>query len=445
MIAALGLMTVSPAFAETYLNPDQAWWGQFLNAVDGDQPNYEQIAKKDPSYLAADEFDRDDVLAGLVSELEREHEAINLDTAEVTVTIRAKLGEYSSRDEGFPVNLFMPNMHLPIGVNKLFFRNFEDYRIFPATREEGKALRDRIGTQALAVDVTLTDIRKSTTRPRAYEGFVSKVVYTASDGLVVGEHTATKDAPLSNDVAAQQVADIRQKIIDLAGIPDLGTTWKDAKAEIQKAYPFSASDDFAYTGQGKIIAYQFDAGSVVTDEPHDASRTFDVYLQQVDGAWRTSRGFAMDLNGVDMLSTKGVGPGITCYTSEVLDRCAVLEFSPSNGGHVLTRAYGVIELERSETPRQTFEKFVGENVGVFEGFTSKIDYDAGSVQLGSTPKYIGVRGVPAYAAGAGGHREGPPMYDPLENTSGVNPVDREIALFAVDGSDSRVPLIFVLQ
>lgn len=444
-IFGLGMAMASSACAETFSNPDPAWWGRFFKAVEGTQPDYEMIAKRDQAYLSASEFNRDEVLEKLVDGLKQQQGNIDVGRAEITVTIRATLGDYSTADEGFPVNLFVPNMHLPIGSNQLFFRNFDAYRIFPATRDEGKALRDRIGTQPLAADVTLTNIQASTTRPRAFEGFVSKVVYTAQDGLVVGEFTATEDAPMSTADAADMVADIRHNITQAAGIPALGTSWAQAKAILQDTYPFSASDDFAYLSSGKVIAYQYDAGALVRDAPHDATRPFNVYLQQVDGAWRTTRGFTMDLNGVDMLSTKGVGPGLACYTPDVRDRCAVLEFSPSDSGHVLSRAYGVIELERSGSPKEVFEAFVSNNSAAFDGFATKVDYDAESLKLGDIPKYIGIRGVSAYAAGAGEAREGTPIYDPLENTSGINSITREIGLFAVDGAADRVPMVFVLQ
>lgn len=251
----------------------------FFGAVEGQQPDFEMIAKKDPAYIDASEFDRDDVLAQLVAELEHQQEQIDVDSAEITVTISAMLGGYSAQAEGFPVSLFVPNMHLPIGVQKLFFRNFEKFRIFPATRDEGKALRDRIGTRSLAADATLTNIQASSTRPRAFEGVVSKVVYTAADGLVLGEFTATEAAPLPASAAADQVATIRSKTIELAGIPPLGTPWADVKAIIQSSYPYSASDTFAYTDKGKVIAYQHDNGTTVLDAPHEADKAFRIYLQ----------------------------------------------------------------------------------------------------------------------------------------------------------------------
>lgn len=445
LIVALGFAFSSTAQAESYSNPDRAWWKQFFAAVDGTSPDFEAAAKQDLQYQSANEFDRDEVLARLVAQLREQHAQIDTASAEITLNMRAQLGDYSSAQNGFPVSLFAPNMRLQLDGSDLYFRNFESYSIFPASKDEGQALRTRIGTQPLIASLTLTNIRKSTTRPRAYDGFVSKVTYTAKDGLVVAEFTATENAPLPADVAADQLAAVRKQLVEMAGIPPLGTPWSEAKTTIQSSYPFSASDMFAYTDKGKRIAYQYDKGTLALDAPHEADKVFRIYLQQAEGGWRTTRGFSVNLNGGDSVSTKGTGPGLACYTPDVLDRCAVLEFSPADGGHVLTRAYGVIELKRTETPRAAIEGLVGDSMAAFDGFTTKLDYDPGSLEQGRTPKFITNGGVAAYAVGAGQMREGSPLYDPLQNTTQTNPISREIALFAVDGAPNRIPLIFVLQ
>ena len=448
----LGLALTTPALSESYLNPDRAWWTAFFKAVEGVVPDFEMIAKKDPTYLAANEFDRGDVLAKLIDSLRASHSAIDVDAAEVTISIRAELGDYSVENTGFPVSIFTQNMHLKLDFNALYFRNWDDYNIFPATREEGKALRDRIGTQALAAEVTLTNFKKSTSRPNAYDGFVTKVAFFANDGLPVAEFTASEPAPLAAADAADKVSAARQMIVDAAGIPPLGTTWEQAKGIIQTTYPFVASDTFAYTDKGKIVAYRFENGTVLTDEPHDPAQPFRIYLQQIEGAWRAKSGFSADVNGLlygaaggNIVDFKGTGPGLSCYTPDVLDRCAVLEFSPAGGGHVLTRAYGVLETGAAVSGKAGFDAFMGANGDAFEGFTAKIDYDAESLKTGIIPKFPGVRGVGAYAAGAGEPREGEPFYNPLEFTTGVNPIAREIGLFAVEGAPARMPMIFVLQ
>jgi len=445
LAVAVGLSISTAASAETYVSPDRDWWKQFFAAVDGTTPDLEAMAKKDPAYLSANEFDRSEVLAGLVADLQQQHAQIDVTTAQVTVGIRATLGDYSAEQGGFPVSLFAPNMHLPLDANSLFFRNFATFGIFPATKEEGKTLRERIGSQPLAADITLANIQKSTTRPRAYDGFITEVVYTARDGLVVGRMTDVEAAAPAAEDAAAMVAGIRQKVVDSAGIPTLGTSWEEAKTLIQTQYPYSASDTFAYTDRGKLIAYQYDKGITVLDTPHEVDKTFRIYLQQTEGAWRTKSGFSFDMDAGDTVSVKGTGPGLGCYTPEVLDRCAVLEFAPSDGGHILTRAYGVIELERTGTPQETVEAFVGDHLAATDGFATQVDYDADSVVQAKVPQYIGRRGVAAYAAGAGEPREGKPFYDPLQNTTRVNAITREIALFAVDGAPNRIPLVYVLQ
>lgn len=101
----LGLACWSPAFAETYTSPDRAWWSTFFQAVDGTTPDFEAIAKKDPAYLAASEFDRAEVLAKLVTELQSKQAQIDVPAAEVVISIRATLGDYSVENSGFPVSL----------------------------------------------------------------------------------------------------------------------------------------------------------------------------------------------------------------------------------------------------------------------------------------------------------------------------------------------------
>jgi hypothetical protein len=441
----LGLALSSPVSAETFLNPDRAWWSTFFQAVDGVQPDFERIAQKAPEYLAADEFDRAEVLAKLVAELQAAQAQIDVPGAEVTISIRAKLGDYSVENAGFPVSIFSQNVHLTLESNGLYFRNWQDFNIFPANKDEGKALRSRIGTQALAADVTLTDFKKSTTRPNAYDGFVTNVAYFAEDGLPIAEFTAEQIAPIPASDAADKVAAVQQLVVDAAGIPALGTSWRDAQALIQQSFPYAASDDFAYTEAGKMLAYRFDGGAVVKEDAHAADQQFRVYLQQVEGDWRKKRGFSVDLSAGDGVDITGTGPGLACYTPDIIDRCAVLEFSPSDGGHILTRAYGVVETERLGNPQQAFEALIGSNGDAFKRFTTKLDYDPASLKSGVTPKFPSRGGVSAYAAGAGAIREGAPFYDPLKNTSGMNAINREIALFAVDGADARIPMIFVLQ
>lgn len=152
------------------------------------------------------------------------------------------------------------------------------------------------------------------------------------------------------------------------------------------------------------------------------------------------------MNSANSIDVKGTGPGLACYTPKVLDYCAVLEFAPSDNGHILTRAYGVIEMQGAQSLQAAVEKLVGDDaVAAFESFTVKLGYDPVEVKQGMAVQYGGNGGVTAYAAGAGVTQEEAPFYDPLENTLSVNAINREIAVFAIDGAEARVPIIFVLQ
>lgn len=153
----------------------------------------------------------------------------------------------------------------------------------------------------------------------------------------------------------------------------------------------------------------------------------------------------MDLSAGNAVSIKGTGPGLARYTPDILDHCVELEFSPADGGHLLTRAYGVIELERSGSPRDVVEAFVGDSIAAFDGFGAQVDYDADTLKTGFLANFPGTRGVQSYVMAAGDVREGAPLYDPLENTTGINAIAREIAPCAIDGAPTRIPLAFVLQ
>lgn len=69
--------------------------------------------------------------------------------------------------------------------HRLFFRNWQDVALFPATRDEGRALRKKIGQGSLLALVTLRDIRKSPTRSGAYEGHVTHAA--GAGGTITGK------------------------------------------------------------------------------------------------------------------------------------------------------------------------------------------------------------------------------------------------------------------
>ena len=445
----LAISLASPSFADPLSNPGQEWWTAFFKAVDGAAPDYERIAREDPEYRAADEFSRAEVLARVVERLKAEQAEIDVAGTAVTISIAARLGDYSSETGGFPVDIFAQNMRLQPARKELFFRNWDDFALYAATVEEGKALRQRIGTGKIRAEVTLGDIRMSTTRNQAYDARIVSVAYYADDGLLLAKLDASEVTVIAEADSAAMVETVRQRLSDLAGIPPLGTSWEEAKALLIGQYPIIASDQFFYSDTGKTLAFVHEGGQVITDEAHEAGKPFHIFLQQVDGAWRVRPGFSVDMDnmmyGIDGVDIKATGPGLACYTPDILDRCALLEFSPVDDGHVLSRAYGVVELERNGTPQQVFEGIAGAEAAIFEGFSAPVGYDSETLRLGTVSQFPGRASVQAYAAGAGATRDGKPIYDPLKNTTGITAINREIAIFAVDGAEARVPLIFVLQ
>ena len=87
LTTCLGLILAAPlatpSLAETYTDPDAAWWGAFLDTLDGTAPDLESQALQDPEYLAADEFSRDEALVRVMARLAADRATIDPATAEV--------------------------------------------------------------------------------------------------------------------------------------------------------------------------------------------------------------------------------------------------------------------------------------------------------------------------------------------------------------------------
>ena len=137
-------------------------------------------------------------------------------------------------------------------------------------------------------------------------------------------------------------------------------------------------------------------------------------------------------------------PDPACGTPE-LDRCAVLTFSPRDGGHVLTGIHGVIEMPGTLTLTEALAAFgaTPEAAGVTLRETL-VAYDREDLRLARKAPVTGGMGVTAMMATAGDPAAGTLPYDPLARTTGITNPGRQVSLFAVDGAEDRVPVIFVL-
>ena len=451
LTSCLGLALAAPLAAETYTDPDRAWWTGFLDAVDGRAPDLEALARQDPDYLASDEFTRDAVLARVMARLQAQQPRIDPATAEVVLSIGATLGDFDAGQGGFPVSIFTPNSRLPLDSGReLFFRNWKDVALYPASREEGRALRQEIGMREILAQVTVTEIRKSATRRLGYEGRVTGISYYTQDGSLLRRVTPPEAAPVDAAAAEGNLDALRGKILSDARIPALGTRWEDAAPALTADWPVIASDDFVPYGTARQLAFLWQDGAVLSDNAHDPEKSFKVFLQQVPGAWMPQDGVSIDVtdvlygSGAGVVDTRALGPGLACYTPGVPDRCAVLVFAPGEGSHVLTGAYGVLEQPAAAAPEAAFRAYAGAAAEAFTGLETMADYDSEAVCAGDRVPHPGSRGVPTYAAGAGAEITGKPIYDPLKNTTDVNPIARELALYAIGGAEDRTPMVFVM-
>ena len=445
--AVLAASVCLPASAETYANPDDTWWRAFIEALDGAEPDLAAAARQDRRYVDADEFSRDQVLADIVAEMQARRQQIDPATAIVTLPMQARLGDYSSDLGGFPVSLFAPDTYLPIaGGRQLHFRNAREMALYPLELEAAKGLRARIGLNDVIAELTLEDIRPSNTRRGAYDAHVARVAYSTRQGEpLLTVEAAPEPARAGADTASSADA-IRTAVTEAAGLPPLGATWAEAQEQfLGDDYYYVVNAAKWYPPMGPQPVYVRRDAAILTLQEPEADKGFRVYLQPVEGDWGQDTGVSSnvtDVLGQGGLDTDGLGAGLNCGTPDVADRCAVLRFEPAEGGHILTAAWGIMELPGDVRPEDAFTRFGDPDA--FDTATTQLGYEVEDVRIGRKAPRTNGLGVTATMALAGGPLDEAPVYDPLSMTTGGT-IPREIEIFAIEGAEDRTPLLYVLS
>lgn len=444
LAAACFVSLALPASAEVYTNPDREWWNSFFDTLQGKTQDFEKQARKDPRYMAADEFTRADVLKEVAAELAARSGSIDTDSAVVKLNIQVQFGDYDAERGGFPISIFAPNIYIPVGLGRqLSFRNAEDLAIYKASIEEGKALRAKMKGQIIA-EVTINKIGVSLANRNAYDGYVESVNYLNRSGELIASVTAEPEVILSESEVGAIGDGVRAAILKEAGLPELGTKWSDAKSLMQGAgYKYVVNTARFFGPKGAEAAYVMVDGQIVSDNEVGAKDSFRVYLQPADGDYATvGGGFnTANLMAPQSLDVKGLGHGLNCGTPGVNDKCAVLNFEPGPDGHVLTAAWGVMEFPEGTEPRDLIGGFGNpENFDISE---TVLGYLKADVQKGDQAQYNGI-GVKATMASAGPVLAKAPVYDPLKLTTGSK-VYRQNQLFVVQGADGRSPVVYLVS
>ena len=447
LAALLAASVCLPASAETYANPDDAWWQALIETLDGSEPDLTAAARQDLRYMDADEFSRDQVLADTVAEMQARRRQIDPATAIVTLPMQARLGDYSSDLGGFPVSLFAPDTYLPIaGGRQLHFRNARELALYPVELEAAKGLRARIGLSDVIAELTLEDIRPSNTRRGAYDAHVARVAYSTRQGEPLLTVEAAPEPAREGADSAFGADAIRTAITEAAGLPRLGATWVEAQEQFMRNdYYYVVNTAKWYPPSGPEPVYVRRDGAILTLHEPEADRGFRVYLQPIEGHWGQDTGASFsvtDVLGQDGLDTDGLGAGLNCGTPDVADRCAVLQFDPAEGGHVMTAAWGVIELPGNVRPGDALASFG--DLAAFDMAKTQLGYQVEDVRIGhKSPRANGL-GVTATMALAGAPLDEAPVYDPLSMTTGGT-IPRQIEIFAVEGAEDRTPVLYVLS
>lgn len=411
ILALAAALITSPcllALAETYVDPDRSWWAAFTDTPDGTAPDLNAAAQQDPRYLAADEFTLAEVLATIITELETARRTTDPTSAEVVMSVGARVGDYDAARGSFPVSAFGPSTYLKIDSDGLHFRNWLAFNIFLADPEAGRALRETIGLDDVVAEVSIKASWPSATRRSAYDGHVSGIAYDTRSRTLLGRVDAAPAAVASPVDTAASADGICVDIEAAAGLPAIDTSWEDAKAQLAEGWPLVVSDAWSYTATGRHLAHVRRDCVIEIDDAHVPNEGFQFYLQQVEGSGLSQDGasFEMaDILGQGGLSTSGFCGRLACGASEVPARCAVLTFPPRDGGHVLTGAFGVIEMPGDITNARALAELGAQPEAVSVNIMDTLlGYDVEDIRLARKAPITAGLGVATVMATAGHRR-----------------------------------------
>nr|WP_172684930.1 hypothetical protein [Paracoccus marcusii] len=379
--------------------------------------------------------------------MQAKRQKIDPATAIVTLPTQARLGDYSSELGGFPVSLFAPDTYLPIaGGRQLHFRNAREMALYPVELEAAKRLRARIGANDVIAELTLEDIRPSNTRSGAYDGHVTRATYFTRQGEPLLTVDAAPESAREGADSASGADAIRTAVTEAAGLPPLGATWAEAQEQFMgDDYYYVVTTAKWYPPSGPEPVYIRRDGAILTLQEPDADQGFRVYLQPVEIDWGQDSGVSVsvtDVLGHGGLDTDGLGAGLNCGTPDVKDRCAVLRFEPAESGHIMTAAWGIIELPGDVLPDDAIARF-GDPAALDTAIT-QLGYEVEDVRIGRKAPRTNGLGVTATMALAGAPLDEAPVYDPLSMTTGET-IPREIEIFVIEGAEGRTPVLYNLS
>lgn len=429
------------ASAEMVDFPEDDFWRTLARNLYDGPPDFEALARKSDTYRKADEFARGEVLIQEVARLESEYEGFGDD---LLVRLRAeiRLGDYDAARGGFPISLFTPGTYLDVGPG-LIFANAADYAILPMEVDAARELRDREGRAGRTVGVlTLGDIGKAPGGQRRLMANVYSFDYVDRDGNVLAS-LSKPPAFIDMDETARAVlvAKTQRRILDLAGLPPIGSDWPTVRDALLSGGGYAAS--YARFSDDAKVAIE--PGRVVAE---DLSQAKTLRLGFGNDAEFVGRMFALQSPMARARMPEGqidvgfTGAALDCNTPDVLDACGVLILDRVNGNWILTGAEGVVELDMADYA-QAFPTIVGDDLPAFQRTDQHVAFAANWLAGRTDEMAAGGHVMSARYTLGEALDDGPRYVRPTEPWR-LQSVNHEITAYAVDGGEDRTPLIFTM-
>ena len=440
--AVASLLSV-PAHAELIKDPDDQFWRNLSQVFADETPDYDQIARRTPEYRQADEFDKGDVLADQVLKLKRIKTSFGSDW-QVLFRAAIRLDDYDPERGGFPINLFEPGIYLDVGSG-LRFSNASDYAVLPATPEEGREIRQKErASSSLPSGLLLAgDFRMDPGHRGGMLATLYRFDYVDGNDTVIASIESVPDTQgLDDDQVEALVQTTQAKILQLAGLPPIGSPWPLVRDALQLNYGYAASENRRYD-DGKFRMVE---GGIQEEDLSDASRFRVGFGNSGDMVSQifAKQGFtALATTELGRIDTNATGRGLDCDTPHLADACGILIFEKQQGDWILTKAEGVLDLEETDHGR-ALETVLGHDVDAFLRSDLTVAYDRDWLAGKTSGLHFSGQYAPAARYILGEDMGGKPLYlRPTDHYLEGTP-NFEVMLYAVDGAPERTPLIFTL-
>lgn len=351
------------AFAKVADNPDGDFLRVLHSRLSGAAPNFEDEAKKSAAYINADEFSRADVLKEQADLLRQAYQDV-AEYDQLSLRVRAELGDWDADRGAFPITLFMPGTYIDMRTSKggyapgVTFSNAAEARYWAMPVDQARGIAEAVGDRRdIELVVEMGELHISAQNSQLVTGEVHKVTVMTPDNIEVGSY-APEPARVA-DAGADQ-SGIAQRMPELLDVPQLGSDLDTALEWAAASFEGVAWSVQKFSGP---VEYEGSDEWPYNNFVPNADLVRVSFSHSTDSAKGALRHAGFDRNKSDAGSA--FGENLDCNSADVLDRCGIMLFEKQDGGHRLVELVVLTEVAEGDY-KSLIPALVGDDLAAFE-------------------------------------------------------------------------------